>query len=152
MTMLALAGCSERGATAIVVDAGPDAVSDATPTDAPCPRAHLSPCNPSTQTGCSTAQEKCTWLERVEGSSYTGCTPDRSRLAGEACTTVTAKDSSCVAVFTDDCIAGTCCDAGTCRTICDFELSVCASGTSCTVVDGVFFTGGLHLYGLCKAP
>lgn len=107
-------------------------------------------CNPLTQTGCNTG-EKCTWIVDQDTPTeigHIGCTPDGTVAVGAACTVGPAGPTGF-----DDCVKGSICVAGECKTICDPQAAGAASGCddqhSCSRYSGLFDQGGTTVAGAC---
>ncbi len=146
---LVAGGCAGRDPAPVLIDAVH--AMDVAPS---CGLARQSFCNPASGTGCN-AGEKCAWRYYPDlARGIPACIPDGTRPVGESCTTSVTDDSSCGPVTTDDCAAGSHCDAGLCRRICDPGVSPtsCSDGAICTFVGDAFVIDGRHLFGVCKPP
>ena len=136
----ALAACGGGGSnnTTVVVHDAPTGSGSA---DAP-----PAGCSVLTQAGCDTGQ-KCTWVLSTDPDATTGapglganaCAPDGAKAAGAACTIQKAAMGGA-----DDCIHGTVCVSGTCKSICDNNGGAPACGTNqaCVIYDGLFANSG----------
>lgn len=121
------------------VDAGEDAAADTAADAGPDP----DECDPLTNTGCGPDQ-KCSWLRDEESGSdgRTTCVPDGDVVVGDECMTVGEAGG-----FTDDCVGGAFCFGGECSVTCDDADDMCADGTHCIPLGGVF--GDREDVGVC---
>jgi hypothetical protein len=140
---------------AIQIDARPiDAPMPDAPTDAPVVLIDApidSPvsgvCNVLMQTGCN-AGEKCTQIKDQDNPaiSHIGCAPTGVVAVGAACTTGAAGPQGY-----DDCVGGSFCVSGQCKSICDNQggAPTCGANYACKRYQGVFESGGVQIAGVC---
>lgn len=104
-------------------------------------------CSPLTQAGCA-AGEKCAWIEDQANPpiGHIGCAADGTVAAGGACTV-----GAPGATGYSNCVKGTECVAGTCKSICDHQGGApkCGAEYSCSRYDGLFESGEVTVAGVC---
>jgi hypothetical protein len=121
-----------------------DAASDSPPDAAP---DASGVCNPLTQTGCASG-DKCTWIvdDAASATGHVGCAPAGTVGIGGVC-------MNSGGVGPDDCIGGSVCVAGECKTICDPAAAVATNGCdaqhACSRYSGLFEDQGVISYGAC---
>ena len=102
-------------------------------------------CNVLTQTGCSTGQ-KCTWIEDSTTLGHVGCAANGTVAVGGTCTY-----GAPGATGFDNCVGGTVCLGGICKTICDQNggSPTCDATHSCQVYSGFLGPQGSEAGGVC---
>ncbi len=104
-------------------------------------------CDPVSQGGCFVG-EKCSWT-RDQDSPHIGhisCLPDGSRPLGGSCSWGPTGPQGF-----DDCVRGTYCDGGICRSLCDLEGDSCVGAAACAgaIDTTAFASDGLLSAGVC---
>jgi hypothetical protein len=103
-------------------------------------------CNPVSQTGCE-ADEKCSWLT-VSRDPYLGrtaCVPDGAVPVDGACETGEPGEETGF----DDCVAGSICNYGICRSICSISPDSCGDGFACGRYSRLFTDDSARNIGEC---
>ena len=146
LSVLVFVGCSGHGSSPVILpDAEPiDAAID-TPIDAPPPPPGAT-CNPLVQ-NCGAGQ-KCAWIEDSFSSGHSACVPNGTVGADQACTVGAPGPTGY-----SNCLAGTECVAGACKTICDAMggAPMCDANHACSQYSGLFESNGTTIAGACDS-